>query len=90
MQGLENDFLDPNEVSEKLIELEVRSRSNNLRTDGLIENTNETWGDCKKKVQKVHSFFIRTSNILQSFNVLIFFVNLSLKCSYSCSYSFMF
>ena len=32
-------------------------------------------------------FYITTSNILPRFNVLIFFVNLSLKCSYSCSYS---
>ena len=45
MKELENDLLDPNEVSEKLIEIEDRSRRNNLRIDGLIENKNETWND---------------------------------------------
>ena len=44
----------------------------------------------KKTVVLLHSFFIRTDNILPSFNVLIFFVKKSLKCSYSCSYSFIF
>ena len=53
MKELENDLLDPNEVSEKLIEIEDRSRRNNLRIDGLIENKNETWNDCEKKVQEV-------------------------------------
>ena len=42
-------------------------------------------------VVRIHSFFwIRTSNILPSVNVLIFSINLSFKYSYSCSYSFMF
>ena len=37
MQILEDDFLDPNEVPKKLIELEDRSRRNNLRFDGLTD-----------------------------------------------------
>ena len=45
---------------------------------------------CYKKVLLVCSFSIRTSNILPCFNVLIFFVNLILKSSYSSSYSCMF
>ena len=53
MKELENNLSDPNEMSEKLIELENRSRRNNLRIDGLIEKTNENWNDCEKKVQKV-------------------------------------
>ena len=53
MQVLEDDLLDPNEVSKKLIELEDRSRRNNLRFDGLTEDPNETWDDCERKVQDV-------------------------------------
>ena len=37
MKELENELLDPNEVSENLIELEERSRRNNLRIAGLRE-----------------------------------------------------
>ena len=53
MQVLEDDLLDPNEVSKKLIELKDRSRRNNLRFDGLTEDPNETWDDCEWKVQDV-------------------------------------
>ena len=37
MQVLEDDLLDPNEVSKKLFELDDRSRRKNLRFDGLTE-----------------------------------------------------
>ena len=37
LQVLEDDLLDPNKVSKKLIELEDRSRRNNLRFDGLTD-----------------------------------------------------
>ena len=37
MQALEDDFLDQNEVPKKLIELEDRSRRNNLCFDGLTD-----------------------------------------------------
>ena len=53
MQVLEDDLLDPNEVSKKLTELKDRSRRNNLRFDGLTEDPNETWDDCERKVQDV-------------------------------------
>ena len=53
MQVLEDDLLDPNEVSKKLTELEDRSRHNNLGFDGLTEDLNETWVDCEQKVQYV-------------------------------------
>ena len=53
MQVLEDDLLDPNEVSKKLIELEDRSRRNNLHFDGLTKDPNETWDDCERKVQDV-------------------------------------
>ena len=42
IKSIEKDLLDPDDVSAKLIELEDRSRRNNLRIDGLskldIEN----------------------------------------------------
>ena len=53
MQVLEDDLLDPNEVSKKLTELEDRSPRNNLRFDGLTEDPNETQDDCERKVQDV-------------------------------------
>ena len=53
MQVLEDDLLDPNEVSKKLIELEDSSRRNNLSFDGQTEDPNETWDDFERKVQDV-------------------------------------
>ena len=44
MQVLEDDLLDPNKVSKKLIELEDRSRRNNLRFDGLTKDPNDDLG----------------------------------------------
>ena len=50
---LEGDFLHPDEVPKKLIELGDRSRRNNLHFDGLTENPNKTWDDCEQKLQEV-------------------------------------
>ena len=52
MKELEKEHLDSNDMSEKLLELEDRSRRNNLHSDVLKENTNETWDDSEEKVQK--------------------------------------
>ena len=52
MKELENNILNPNEVSEKLIALEDRSWRNNLHIDVLIENTSETWEDYEKRYRK--------------------------------------
>ena len=60
MQVLKDDLLDPNDVSKKLIQLEDRSRCNNLRFDGLTEDPNETWDNCERKVQDV---LLNNSNI---------------------------
>ena len=43
MQEMEDDLLDPYDVSNRLVEMEDRSRRNNLRFDGLVENPKETW-----------------------------------------------
>ena len=44
---VQQDLLDPKYVSSKLIELEDRSRRNNLRIDGIDEKPNETWDECE-------------------------------------------
>ena len=50
---IEDDLLDAEQVSSKLIELEDRSRRNNLRIDGIEENPNETWDECEESVQEI-------------------------------------
>ena len=35
----------------KIVELEDRSRRNNLRIDGTTEKENETWDECEQEVQ---------------------------------------
>ena len=42
-------------MSNKLVEMEDRSRRNNLRFDGIVENPKETWEECERKVQEVIS-----------------------------------
>ena len=41
------------DVTNKLIELEDRSRRNNIRIDGIEDDQNETWDSCEEKVQKL-------------------------------------
>ena len=45
--------MDPNDVSSKLIELEDRSRLNNLRTCHIAETLNKTWEDCEIKMREL-------------------------------------
>ena len=42
--------LDPSVIEDKLIDLEDRSRRNNLRIDGIKERPNETWEDCDSEL----------------------------------------
>ena len=53
MTEFENDLLDPNKMSEKLTELDDRSRRNNRRIDSQTENINETSDDYEKKILEV-------------------------------------
>ena len=53
MKYIEDNLLDPEYVMGKLIELEDRSRRNNLRIDGMEETPNETWNVCEGKVQDI-------------------------------------
>ena len=43
------EVLDPDYVTNKLIELEDRSRRNNIRIDGIEDDQNETWDSCEEK-----------------------------------------
>ena len=50
---VQQDLLDPKYLSSKLIELEDRSRRNNLCIDGIDEKPNETWDECEAGVQEL-------------------------------------
>ena len=41
------------EIRKKVVDLEDRSRRQNLRVDGIKESDNESWEDCQKKVQEM-------------------------------------
>ena len=43
--------IDPEYVEQKLIDLEDRSRRNNLRVDSILETPGETWEDREEKLQ---------------------------------------
>ena len=45
--------LDPEYVHNKLVDLEDRSRRNNLRTDRIKEKDGESWENCKAEVEKL-------------------------------------
>jgi DNA anti-recombination protein RmuC len=40
-------------LKQKSIDLENRSRRNNLRIDGIKETTDESWSDCEKAVKEI-------------------------------------
>ena len=46
--------LDPAFIENQLIDLEDRSRQNNLRADGIKERPNEAWEDCENEL---HTLF---------------------------------
>ena len=45
--------VDPKHVPDKPMELEDRFRRNNFRTDGITEQSNETWEEYEEKVMEV-------------------------------------
>ena len=55
--------VDPEYVTNKLIDLEDRSRRNNLRIDGMSELRNETWEECEEKIQKVFNEKLGVKNV---------------------------
>ena len=50
---VQQDLVDPNYISSKLIKLEDRSRRNNLCIDGIGEKPNETWDECGACMQEL-------------------------------------
>ena len=63
MKEFTEDLLDLNLASDKLIELEDRSRRNNLRVDGITEQPNETWKEYKEKVTEVIKNKLNMENV---------------------------
>ena len=55
--------IDPDYVYEKLVDLEDRSRRNNLRIYGIEETNNETWEKCEEHVEKVFNEKLGLANI---------------------------
>ena len=55
--------VDPEYVANKLIDLEDRSRRNNLRIDGISESRNETWKGCEEEIQKVFNEKLSVKNV---------------------------
>ena len=55
--------VDPEYVANKLIDLEDRSRRNNLRIDGISESRNETWEECEEEIQKVFNEKLGVKNV---------------------------
>ena len=43
--------LDPEYVHNNLVDLEDRSRRNNLRIDGIKEKERQSWEDCEAEVE---------------------------------------
>ena len=55
--------VDPEYVTNKLIDLEDRSRRNNLRIDGISESRNRTWEECEEEIQKVFNGKLGVKNV---------------------------
>ena len=55
--------VDPEYVTNKLFDLEDRSRRNNLRIDGISESRNETWEECEDEIQKVFNEKFGVKNV---------------------------
>ena len=45
--------IDLDHVKQKLIDLDDRSKRNNLRVDRILETLEDTWEDCEEKLQQV-------------------------------------
>ena len=58
--------IDSDYVEEKLIVLEDRPRRNNLRVDGIVENSGETWEDCEEKLNNCSRRNLAENALLKS------------------------
>ena len=55
--------VDPEYVTNKLIDIEDRSRRSNLRIDGISESRNETWEECEEEIQRVFNEKLCVKNV---------------------------
>ena len=55
--------VDPEYVTNKLIDLIDRSRPNDLRIDGISESRNKIWEECEKEIQKVFNEKLGVKNV---------------------------
>ena len=53
LNKLEKDLLDPADITNKLFQLEDKSRRNNLRIGGIEEINNDSWENCEEQFQKI-------------------------------------
>ena len=53
LNKLEKDLLDPADITNKLFQLEDKSRRNNLRIGGIEEINNDSWENCEEQFQKM-------------------------------------
>ena len=61
--GQDDYEVDPEYVTNKLIDLEYRSRRNNLRIDGISESRNKNWEECEEEAQKVFNEKLSAKNV---------------------------
>ena len=61
--SLYNNSLELENFYNKLVDLEDRSRRNNLRIDGIAEGENESWEQCKEKLQNISKEKLALDNV---------------------------
>ena len=62
---VQQDLLDPKDVSSKLIELEDRLKRNNLHIDGIDKKPNETWDKCEARVPELIEVNLGITNTIE-------------------------
>ena len=59
-----NDYIeDAENIHNKLVELEDRSRRNNIRIDGIKENKKESWEECERRVHSMLKDWLDIENV---------------------------
>ena len=59
-----NDYIeDAENIHNKLVELEDRSRGNNIRIDGIKEHNKESWEECERRVHSMLKERLEIENV---------------------------
>ena len=59
-----NDYIeDAENIDNKLVELEDRSRRKNVRIDGIKEHNKETWDECERRVHSMSKERLDIENV---------------------------